>query len=236
MKIGKREISFDYLDYKLKIDNIRGSEKPDTLFNLLLLINEILTEEIGKEEGLKIDRKMLEEEKNRIDKETYLPEVLEKIKKIYRSEKEYLEYFIKPILYTQLLPWKFYLDTLNHLEDYYYMKNLLKRIRYNDTLIDTNLIKTFIYKPKEESIEYYLNIYKEDTVLQDRYTFFIVKWSNDKKAIKFYRKTKLQNYYDWWRKRALKFKVKIYNKRYLNLLIKKTEEDTFYLKLFGVKK
>lgn len=236
MKIGKREIGFDYLDYKVKIDYIRGSEKPDTIFNLLQLIEEILTEEIGKEEGLKIDRKMLEEEKERIDKETLLPEVLERIKKIYKSEEEYLEYFIKPIVYRQFLPWKFYLDTIYHSEDYNYMKKLLERIKNDDTLVDTSLIKTFYYKVKEESVDYYLNIYKEDTILQDRYTFFIVKWDKDKKNIKFYRKSKRKDYYGWWRERALKFKIEVYNKRYLDLLIKKTEEDTFYLKIFGVRK
>lgn len=236
LKIGNREIGFDYLDYKLKIDYIRGSKKPDTIFNLLLLIEEILTEEIGKKEGLKVDQKMLKEEKERIDKETLLPEVLERIKKIYKSEEEYLEYFIKPIVYRQFLPWKFYLDTIYHLEDYNYMKELLRKIKNNDTLVDTNLVKTFVYKPKEESINYYLNIYKEDTILQDRYTFFIVKWDSNKRNIKFYRKSKKKDYYGWWREKALKFKVKVYNKRYLELLIKKTEEDTFYLKIFGVRK
>lgn len=236
MKIGRREVDFELLDYKLKIDYLRGNKEPDTILNLLFLIEEILNEEIGKREGLKIDRKMLKEEKERVDKETFLPEILEKIKKIYKSEEEYLEYFIKPLIFNQLLQWKFYLDTIYHLEDYNYMKGLLKKIKSNDTLVDTNLVKTFIYKPKRESIDYYLNIYKEDTILQDRYTFFIVKWDNDKKNVKFYRKTKKKDYYSWWREKALKFKVKIYNKRYRDLLIKKTEEDTFYLKIFGIKK
>jgi len=230
MKINNRKIENKYLFYKTAIEKARGIEVPDTIGNLINIINEVLNEEILKEEGFLITEDMIRIEKERIERETQLPEVLEKVKKVFEKEEDYLNYFVKPNLCERALMVKFYLDTIYHLEDYNFMKGILKKIEKKESL-NLNFIETFTYKPKEESIDYYKKEYPEGKVLQDMSTFFVVKWENNK--IKFYRKFKKGNFYDWWRKKAIKYRVKIYNKRYLDLLIKKIEGDTFYLTILS---
>jgi hypothetical protein len=227
MKINNRKIESKYLFYKIAIERARGIEVGDTIGNLINIINEVLNEEILKEEGFLITEEMISIEKERIERETQLPEVLAKIKKVFEKEEDYLNYFVKPNLCERALQVKFYLDTIYHLEDYNFMKAVLKKLEKKESLN----MESFLYQPKRESIDYYKKIYPEGKVLQDFSSFFVVKWEGDK--IRFYRRFKKGNFYDWWRKKAIKYRVKVYNKRYLELLIKKVEGDTFYLTLLS---
>ena len=187
------------------IQNAYGANYSDEEI-LLLIFQKKLREYVALNKlGLKITPKMLEKEKERIDKETKAPEILRRVKEYFQgNEKHYLKKYIYPVLASRLLEKTFYFDTTIQREAYTSAQEKFKELKENpdmkikDDSLYISLDLEEMRNKYDKKFPFFLPFYQMDTltlkslpikgiypeILEDKLGYYILR-KLDKKAKKF---------------------------------------------------
>jgi len=189
------------------------------------LIQQQLREVIAKEHNILMNKRTLEHESARFDRETMAPEILDRVKKIFSENRDdYLKHYVRPILVERLLQEKFLFDTLYHKEPYKKVKEASNKIKGAATITDT-VVKVF--EPGKELLPYYENALGKG-ICEDKYSYYFVN-RNEKRLIVYL--VPKNDYTEWFQTEALKIKVEIYDKKLKEKLLLRTKDSVFWQKL-----
>ncbi len=125
IKIDRKEFEIER-----KIQRIYNPDYKDEEIVLLLIQKKLKILLLESEMNFKIEEKFLKMEKERIDRETKAPLLLQKIKKVFDKEKDYIEYFVKGVLASRVIEDIFFFDTIKYQRERYSLaKEYFKKIK-----------------------------------------------------------------------------------------------------------
>ncbi|MEO0259685.1 MAG: hypothetical protein ABIM77_02970 [candidate division WOR-3 bacterium] len=238
IKINKKEFEIEK-----KIQKVYNLNYKDEEILLLLIQKKLKIFLLEKDMNFKIEEKFLKMEKQRIDRETKAPWLLEKIKKIFNDERDYLEYFVKGILASRIIENIFYYDTIKYQKEKYYLaKNYLRKIK-NDKKGDFSKDSLYFYVDLTQKEEvpppppsffhlgdsiYLKNMEKFEVypeIIEAKHRYFIVRKIGKKKFDGFIINKK--DFTKWFNERIEKISIKIKDKELKNNLLKRIK-GTFW--------
>ena len=207
---------------------------------LLLLFQQKLREYVLlKKLGIKIREKDIEKEKERIDRETKAPEILNRVKAYFNKDKKrYLKAFVYPVLVSRLLEQTFYFDTTIQKKGYMLSREKFKALKEHpnmDIKNDSFYISLDLEKMEKENkgIPFVLPFYQMDSavlrslpqkgvypeIIEDRAGYYILR-KLDKKSKKFdgffIRK---RSFNKWFHDNIKDVKIEIFDKEMKNRVL-----------------
>jgi len=187
------------------IQNAYGANYSDEEILLLIFQRKLREYVLLNRLGIKITPDMLEREKERIDRETKAPEILNKVKKYFQgNEKNYLKKYVYPVLASRLLEKTFYFDTTIQKKGYTLAWEKFKALKENPDIRiknDSLYISLNLEEMKNEydkKFPFLLPFYQMDTlilksipiksiypeIIEDKLGYYILR-KRDKKGKKF---------------------------------------------------
>lgn len=221
ISINGDNITYKDLNYKLKIEKAYNNEYSDTLGIIFSLIQESWREKIANDIGIIITRGKIEEESERINRNTKDSQTLSRVKDVFSKNHEvYLQRYVKPVLIERLLQNKFFFDTLYQKEPWKRINkayNEIKKGKEPDTLVRN-------FFPDSSNLLSYYRQFGNEVISEDKYNYFFIKKNRDDIEVYI---TPKNDFTKWFRRKATKYSVKVYDKKLRVNMKERIKDDKF---------
>lgn len=218
---GNNKITRNDISNRIKIEKIYDSQFVDTTGVIVQLIRFSLSELILNQMDKEISLSDLKREAERIDENTKMPGKLNRIKKIFKKEKEYLNVFVKPVLVEKTLQKSFLFDTVFQKKPYNRIKKTFRSVN-SGIRIETSGVDSFT--PDKDEEKYYEDI-AGTGIRENRNSYYFILKKNGK--IKVYL-AKKRDFNEWFRKKTRNIEVTVNDKKLKSGLLRRIRGSAYW--------
>jgi len=224
LSVAEYNITQKDINIQIKIEKAYNENYSDTLGVIFKLIQKKWRNKISEDISIDITDEMLDREAKKIDGNTKAPEILKRIKKLFKGDREkYLDRFVKDVLITRLLQNKFHFDTTYQKVPYSKINKVSNKIKTGEEVDST----VRVFYPEKEKLKQYYTRYLNEGISEDKYSYFVVRGNEENLKVFLVEKN---DYTEWFRGKALNYPITFQDKKLKKKMLERTKNSAFWQK------